>query len=93
MKLRHCVLFLSVANLFAAPWPLAADAQTQKDYLSSLEADKIREADTPNERITLFLSFADDRIKKLQYELEHPSRQSACGDGQFSFERLRRLRR
>lgn len=44
-----------------------------EDYLSSLEADKIREADTPNERITLFLSFADDRIKKLQYELEHPS--------------------
>jgi hypothetical protein len=72
MKLRHCLLFLSVAILYGA---LAAgsSAQTQKDYLSSLEADKIREADTPNERITLFLSFADDRIKKLQYELEHPS--------------------
>ena len=72
MKLRHCLLFLSVAILYGA---LAAgsSAQTQKDYLSSLEADKIREADTPNERITLFLSFADDRIKKLQYELEHPA--------------------
>ena len=45
----------------------------QKDYLSSIEADKIRDAETPNERITLFLSFADDRLKKLQYELEHPS--------------------
>jgi hypothetical protein len=72
MKLRHSLLFLSVLILYGA---LAArgNAQTQKDYLSSLEADKIREADTPNERITLFLSFADDRIKKLQYELEHPS--------------------
>ena len=45
----------------------------QKDYLSGIEADKIREAETPNERITLFLTFADDRLKKLQYELEHPS--------------------
>ncbi len=72
MKLRHSLLFLSVIIVYAA---LAArgNSQTQKDYLSSLEADKIREADTPNERITLFLSFADDRIKKLQYELEHPS--------------------
>jgi hypothetical protein len=46
---------------------------TQKDYLSAIEADKIRDADTPNERIALFLTFADDRLKKIQYELEHPS--------------------
>jgi len=45
----------------------------QKDYLSNAEADKIRDAETPNERIKLFISFADDRIKKFQYELEHPS--------------------
>jgi hypothetical protein len=45
----------------------------KKDYLSSLEADKIRDAETPNERINLFLQFADDRLKKFQYELEHPS--------------------
>jgi hypothetical protein len=45
----------------------------QKDYLSSIEADKIRDAESPDERIKLFLSFADDRLKKLQYELEHPS--------------------
>ncbi len=44
-----------------------------KDYLSTIEADKIRDAETPNERITLFLTFADDRLKKFQYELDHPS--------------------
>src|ERR1700693_5669837 len=47
--------------------------QEQKDYLSSLEADKIRDAETTNERIKLFLTFADDRLKKFQYELDHPS--------------------
>src|SRR6266436_6407193 len=45
----------------------------QNDYLCSLESDKIRDADGTNERIKLFLSFADDRIKKFQYELQHPS--------------------
>ncbi|HEY2352170.1 MAG TPA: hypothetical protein VGH83_06640 [Candidatus Acidoferrum sp.] len=47
--------------------------QPQKDYLSGLEADKIRDAETTNERVKLFLTFADDRLKKFQYELEHPS--------------------
>jgi hypothetical protein len=45
----------------------------QKDYLSSQEADKIRDAETVNERIKLFLTFAEDRLKKFQYELDHPS--------------------
>lgn len=45
----------------------------EKDYLTTIEADKIREADSPNARITLFLNFAEDRLKKVQYELEHPS--------------------
>ncbi len=72
MKLRLCILFLS-AVMFHNAAAVRAGAQTQKDYLSTIEADKIREAETPNERITLFLTFADDRLKKLQYELEHPS--------------------
>jgi hypothetical protein len=72
VKSRLCILFL-VAMASYGSLSARAEAQTQKDYLSSVEADKIREAETPNERITLFLSFADDRIKKLQYELEHPS--------------------
>jgi hypothetical protein len=45
----------------------------EKDYLSGIEADKIRDAESTNERIKLFLSFASDRIKKLQYELARPS--------------------
>jgi hypothetical protein len=60
----------SVAFLFATA---VYGQAVQKDYLSALEADKIRDAETPNERIKLFLQFADDRLKKFQYELEHPS--------------------
>jgi hypothetical protein len=56
------------ANFFAPPASVA-----QKDYLSALESDKIRDAETTNERIRLFLAFADDRLKKFQYELQHPS--------------------
>src|SRR5437588_10170885 len=44
-----------------------------KDYLTNVEADKIRDAETSNARIKLFVQFADDRLKKFQYELEHPS--------------------
>jgi hypothetical protein len=62
-----CLLAIG-ASLFAAPTSLA-----QKDYLSALESDKIRDAETTNERIRLFLTFADDRLKKFQYELQHPS--------------------
>jgi hypothetical protein len=52
---------------------VARAQRPEKDYLSDLEADKIRDAETANERVTLFLTFADDRLKKFQYELEHPS--------------------
>lgn len=75
MKLHLSILFLCTIIVHGVAGALAG-AQTQKDYLSSVEADKIREAETPNERITLFLSFADDRLKKLQYELDHPSQTS-----------------
>jgi hypothetical protein len=40
----------------------------QRDYLSELEADRIRDAEHPNERIKLFLEFAADRLKKFHYE-------------------------
>jgi hypothetical protein len=45
----------------------------KKDYLSALEADKIRDAETTTEKVKLFINFADDRLKKFQYELSHPS--------------------
>ena len=70
MKLPRCLSFLPVVILAAF---VCVPAFAQKDYLSSLEADKIRDAEGTNERIKLFLSFADDRLKKFQYELQHPS--------------------
>jgi len=72
MKVKMYLL-LVVCFLLQAPLFLRARAQQQKDYLSAVEADKIRDAETVNERIKLFLNFADDRLKKFQYELEHPS--------------------
>lgn len=44
-----------------------------KDYLSAQEADKIRDAETTNDKIKLFVAFAQDRLTKFQYELDHPS--------------------
>jgi hypothetical protein len=58
---------LLVTSLATARTRLGQDPQ--KDYLSETEADKIRDAVTPPERIKLYISFADDRLKKFQYEL------------------------
>jgi hypothetical protein len=41
----------------------------KKDYLTDAEGDRIRDAVTPPERMKLFVEFADDRLKKFQYEL------------------------
>ncbi len=73
MRVRRHLLLLSSFILAAAPF-LRAGTPGQKDYLTAVEADKIRDAENnTNERIRLFLSFAEDRLKKFQYELEHPS--------------------
>lgn len=72
---RHRLL-IHIVFLFVITFSYATLLRAQrpdKDYLSTIEADKIRDAETPNERIILFLTFADDRLKKFQYELEHPS--------------------
>ena len=69
---RHCYRTASFALLILTS-SLFYSARAQKDYLSAVEADKIRDAETTNDRIKLFLSFADDRLKKFQYELQHPS--------------------
>jgi hypothetical protein len=65
------LLAMLSALLFAGS--AAARTPQEKDYLSSTEADKIRDAETTNDRIVLFVTFADDRLKKFQYELDHPS--------------------
>jgi hypothetical protein len=71
MPVRLLVLVLSAVVLFTAAL-CASPAQPQqpkKDYLTETEADKIRDAMLPPDRIRLFLSFAEDRLKKFQYEL------------------------
>jgi hypothetical protein len=65
-------IFLWIAATLAAA-PVLHAQRPEKDYLSTIEADKIRDAETPNERIKLFLLFAEDRLKKFQYELDNPS--------------------
>jgi len=68
------VLFVIPQCSFSRPSP------QKKDYLSDDEADKIRDADTPAERMTLFISFADDRLKKFQYELNRTARERNRAD-------------
>src|SRR3984957_16637050 len=64
--LALCAVFLSLST------GLPPRAQ-KKDYFSAREASEVRGADTPSDRIKLFISFAGDRIRKIQYEFEHPS--------------------
>jgi hypothetical protein len=54
------------ARAWAAPLP---QKPYDMDYLSPDESDKIRDADTPAERIKLYTAFADDRLKKFDYEI------------------------
>jgi hypothetical protein len=73
MNIQNCLLTAAVTcGLAVSCAQLHAEYQ-QKDYLSSMESDKIRDAETTNARINLFVTFADDRLKKFQYELQHPS--------------------
>jgi hypothetical protein len=76
----HCAMkyrlaFIALAAL--VPTGLArplmahpAPAPQQKDYLSDGEADKVRDAREPAERIKLYMAFAEDRLTKFQYELD-----------------------
>ena len=75
MKLAMRSLPLVLATVLCAAVIITAVSPAfaqKKDYLSETEADKIRDAETTSERIKLFISFASDRIKKLQYEFAHP---------------------
>ncbi len=64
------VLVLVAAMLSAAPASRGAQQQ-KKEYLSEVEADKIRDAGASGPRIVLYTTFAADRIKKLKYEFAH----------------------
>jgi hypothetical protein len=67
---RICLLAaIAVLTVARLPAVKAAAAPQKKDYLTEEEGDKIRDAYTPGERIKLFVQFADDRLKKFDYEL------------------------
>jgi hypothetical protein len=70
MRLRIFIISLLVLLIGCGTLaPKAAAQNEKKDYLTDSEADKIRDAMLPPDRIRLFVSFADDRLKKFQYEL------------------------
>jgi hypothetical protein len=71
--MKLCCVFLTLTLFFGVSAGSALAQAPQKDYLSLQESEKIRDAETTNQRIELFMTFADDRLKKFQYELEHPS--------------------
>jgi hypothetical protein len=63
--LAMCLTVAAPAMLIARPSP------QKKEYLTDLEADKIRDAYTPAAKIKLFITFAGDRVKRIQYEMGH----------------------
>ena len=63
LLLLASILGPSVAGVQATP--------QKREYLSDAEADKIRDAGVTGPRIVLYVTFASDRIKKLQYEFAH----------------------
>jgi hypothetical protein len=73
MKPRRFLPVLGLIALLLVPIAGRASRSVpqsqKKDYLTEIEADKIREAVEPADRIKLFMDFADDRLKKFQYEL------------------------
>lgn len=68
MSAKPCMLLLLAAALVV---PAKAFARPQQsDFLTQTEAEKVRNADSPNARIGLFLDFAADRLRRFEHELQ-----------------------
>ena len=72
-----CFGLAARTSAWTCPAPAATPQWTKKDYLSPLEADKIRDAPTISDRVKLFLAFAADRLRKIDYELERKEKDRA----------------
>jgi len=68
-------------NLEAASSPAQ---RPKKDYLTPIEADQIRDAMTVSERVRLFLGFAADRLRKIDYELLRKEKNQQWSDRMWS---------
>lgn len=81
MRVTIFLALIAAALISVAATPHSTYAAPQKkEYLSDEEADKIREAEAPNLRVKLYLSFAADRLKKFQYQLDRTLPQSRRGE-------------
>ena len=84
MNRRIVLLAMACAMLPTLARPVAArtavPAPQLKDYLSDEEADKIRDAREPAERIRLYMSFAEDRLEKFGYELNRNVQERRRGE-------------
>src|SRR3984885_391765 len=73
MRHRIAVIATAVWSSVMLAGPIRArvpNASPQlKDHLSEQESDKIRDARMPAERIRLYVSFAEDRLTKFEYEI------------------------
>lgn len=75
MPAKWWLSFVLAATLAAPAAALAEPVSAltrppQRDFLTQTEADKIRDAESANERIKLFLDFAADRLRRFKQELK-----------------------